>query len=804
MLSISKPIRGFDQAEYYLSLAGADDYYLDGKEPPGFWLGDGAKALGLVGTVEPEVFRRLFRGLSPDGQTALVHNARSARRRAGWDLTWSVPKSVSVAWSQADLGTRLQIEAAVNGSVHQGVRYLESVGVVSRKGEDGIHRERAKLVFAAYPHSTSRKLDPQLHVHCILMNVAVRPDGTTGSIEPKELFRHLHAADGIFKAELATQLERTLNLRARRVERWFELEGVPERLLKEFSKRRQEIEAMMTERGWTGAKAAESVAFATRATKVAIEREALFEQWRQVGRDHGWSTPELEALITSPRILRIPNAERQATRAQALKRLTDFDSHFALRDLTRALAEEAQGRGLGAQEIHQLRDCLFQDHQILPVGYRNHETRYSTPEMLQLERQFLGAARRLHGRSVALTPESSAEVPMPVHHRDLTREQSDLVRAVTGSMGGLHLISGWAGTGKTFAFRTARELWQAQGLDVHGCSLSGKAASGLQEGTDVPSMTLHRLLWGLGHSAIHLHPKSVVLVDEAAMVGTRQLLELTTHCLRSNAKLVLAGDTGQLQSIEAGGGFAALQKEFGASTLTEIQRQRESWARQAVKDFALGNTAQALDAYEKRGLVHARPSPESAEQALVRRWMECQEPSVILGGTNAEVGRINGMVQRHRLTVGQLEGEPAKLGDMMVYTHDRVVFTRNSPSIGVFNGDLGTVSGRERDILEIRLDHGRTVTVNLNQYGHLRLAYALTTHKAQGMTSENAFILVGRMQNREMTYVQASRARGDTEFFLGTEDRQSTAHRMSISQPKELASTLNESQGLKLELELNP
>src|ERR1041384_8090355 len=167
MLSISKPIIGAGQGEYYLTLAATDDYYLESEgEPPGFWLGAGAEAMGLQGTLVPDHFRQLLRGRSSDGKK-LVHNADSKKRRAAWDLTWSVPKSVSVAWSQADDNTRATIEACVRQAARAGIAYLESLGVVSRRGEDGVLREKCRLIFAAFEHSTSRAQDPQLHVHTI-------------------------------------------------------------------------------------------------------------------------------------------------------------------------------------------------------------------------------------------------------------------------------------------------------------------------------------------------------------------------------------------------------------------------------------------------------------------------------------------------------------------------------------------------------------------------------------------------------------------------------------------------------------
>ena len=264
MLSISPPIRAA-QGEYYLKLAKADDYYLDASEPPGFWLGQGAAALSLIGEIKPDDFRTLLSGRSPDGRK--VRNADSIKRRSGWDLSWSAPKSVSVAWSQATPEIRQDIEAALQAAVVFGISYLETIGVVSRVGENGIVRDPAKLVFACFVHSTSRAQQPQLHVHSVLQNLAVRSDGKVGTLEPRALFRHQLAAGALFRVQLAYELEQRLGLRARREGRCFEITGVDRELIATFSQRRQEIEAALKAWGKSGPKAAEMAALATRAHK---------------------------------------------------------------------------------------------------------------------------------------------------------------------------------------------------------------------------------------------------------------------------------------------------------------------------------------------------------------------------------------------------------------------------------------------------------------------------------------------------------------------------------------------------------
>lgn len=806
MLSISKPIRGAAQCEYYLNLASLDDYYLDREEPPGFWLGNGAQALGLKGQVAEDEFRNLFRGFSPDGYQALVRNTRSFGRRCGWDLTWSAPKSVSTFWSQAPEPVRLQVEAALRDAVREGVQYLEGVGILSRRGEDGVIRDPARLILAAYLHSTSRLHDPQLHIHTVLMNVGVRPDGSTGTLDPRELFRHQHAAGAVFRAELAAQLETRLGLRAVREGRSFELLGVDRELMETFSKRRFEILAKLEEKGLSGAKAAEIAAFATRTRKTHIPRAELFENWQAIGRAHHWTRRNVELLVGAPFPGRNRSQEITQAGRKALEALTDHESHFSLRQLTQAVAEEAQGRGLGAQDIHHIREALVRSGQAIRVGERRREGQFSTPEMIAIERELLEAAARLKSAETCIPGIDAIIDDVVSRHPELSAEQRQAVLAVTQSFGGLQLISGMAGTGKTFSFRVARDAWEAEGLTVHGASLSGKAAAGLEEGSGIRSQTLHRLLWGIQQGAITLGTHSVVLVDEAAMVGTRQLRDIVDACERAQAKLVLAGDAGQLQPIEAGGAFGKLALSHGATSLTEIRRQREEWARDAVKDFAAGRAARALTAFLERGRVDLTGSPSSAEKRLVADWTRSAvaDPAsaAIFAGTNAEVARLNSMVQEIRRHAGYLRGEPLIVSETPLFAGDRVLFTRNSPALGIFNGEPGTVSEVSRSTLTVVRDHGPPVTLDTTAYPHLVLAYAFTTHKSQGMTVSQAFVLTGSMQCRELTYVQASRAREATRFYVGGEQIERLTERMEQCKAKEMAVTLIDTPGPSLELNL--
>jgi len=798
MLTLSRAIKA-GQGEYYLSLATADDYYLSGEEPSGYWLGSGAVALGLGGDVEPAAFRHLLRGLSPEGTRKLVRNV-DAERRAGWDLTWSVPKSVSVAWSQANSETRGQIEACVRKAVAAGVRYLEAVAGLTRRGADGHIREPAKLILAAFLHSTSRAQDPQLHIHTVLLNVGVRLDGTTGTIEPRELYRHQMAAGALFRAELAAVLEAELGLRSRREGRAFEVLGVDPDLIAFFSKRRQEIEAELARFGQSGAKAAEAANFATRRAKEARPREALFREWQRIGREHHWSEKQLSWLLHAPFPPRLPAWEQSAAQTEALIAITTTQSHFSARQLLQVVAECCQGRALGAVTALALRNEMLRFSEVVPLVELKGEFQFTTREILALEGAARGRAEGMNARR-ELFPDRPVQEALS-RHPGLTTEQQEALRHVCAGRGGVSLVQGLAGTGKSTLFAVAREVWEAQGFSVLGAALAGKAALGLQQSTGIECTTVHRLLEDLRSRYLPLDCQSVILLDEASMIGTRQLAEVIDRCAAAGASLVLCGDVRQLQAVELGGLFAALAERLPSARLTEIRRQREDWTKQAVKDLAYGRADDALLAYEARGLLTEKKHVVTATDRLMEDWKREALPelasSVILASTRQDVMELNRRAQAERQRLGQLGTLGVKAGPNTLFPEDRVLFTRNSSLLGVCNGDLGSVQKCFGSSIHVRLDDGRLVTADLEQYPCLQLGYALTTHKAQGMTVERSFILTGAaLTHREMAYVQASRARGTTRWYV-SDDREDVTRRMAQSHEKLAAITLAE--GLELSL----
>lgn len=310
ILSISA-MSGAGRGNYYLSLA-REDYYTKGGEPLGVYLGKGAEALGLEGTVQPRELRNLLLGRSPNGGLDLVRNAGQDDRQSGWDFCFSPPKSVSATWSLAPSEVRQQIQRAQFEAVRDTFAFLEREAGIVRLGAGGQVHEKAGLVAAAFEHGTSRAQDPQLHTHLLVINLGVS-GGTTRTIASRPLYRLKMLAGRHYRELLAANLQRDLGVEIRRSRWGFEIEGIPERICSAYSSRREQIVSALAERGLTSAIAAKIAALNTRPVKQVLPREQLFAMWQEKGRELGFGPREVELLLARARERNI--ADRRALAA---------------------------------------------------------------------------------------------------------------------------------------------------------------------------------------------------------------------------------------------------------------------------------------------------------------------------------------------------------------------------------------------------------------------------------------------------------------------------------------------------------
>ncbi|MEL6467981.1 MAG: AAA family ATPase, partial [Pseudomonadota bacterium] len=368
---------------------------------------------------------------------------------------------------------------------------------------------------------------------------------------------------------------------------------------------------------------------------------------------------------------------------------------------------------------------------------------------------------------------------------ELSDEQSAAIKHVLSDQQ-LSQVVGLAGAGKSTMLATAAEAWRREGITVHGAALAGKAAEGLQDASNIPSRTLasFEMSWANGHEPIS--KGDILVVDEAGMIGTRQLARVTAKMQEVGAKLVLVGDPDQLQPIEAGTPFRDLVDRNGAATLTEVRRQKEDWQRQATHNLSQGNTAQAVAAYREVGAVSEHIKQDDAIEALAERYAmdtlrsHKDTARIALAHKRKDVHALNQSIR------AALRSEDDQREDVLMQTDtgkrafgdgDRIVFTRNDKELGVKNGMLGTVHRATEGKVSVALDGSsdHRLTFDPRDYQSFDHGYAVTIHKSQGVTVDQAYVLGSRSMDEHLAYVAMTRHREDMQLFTSVEDRPSWA-----------------------------
>lgn len=461
----------------------------------------------------------------------------------------------------------------------------------------------------------------------------------------------------------------------------------------------------------------------------------------------------------------------------ALDAITHRQATFTNRDLAMFVHRHSDGK----DQFDVVMAAVKSSPDLVALGQDGRgEDRFTSKSMIETEQRLERAtatldARRHHGvadrhRELALSRALERGL-------DLSTEQRGALEHVTSSRGVSNVV-GYAGTGKSAMLGVAREAWEAAGYQVQGAALSGIAAEGLEHGSGIASRTLASLEHQWANDRERLTDKHVLVIDEAGMIGTRQLERVLSEAERQGAKVVLVGDPQQLQAIEAGAAFRSVAERHGAVEIMDIRRQQDDWQREATRELATGRTGEAIGRYAEAGHVHAADTREAARAKLVDGWDRDRQhypdaSRIILTHTNDEVRALNEEVRDRLKANGALGAEVAitvERGERMFAENDRIMFLRNERSIGVKNGSLGTVQNVDRMRMAVMLDDGRSIAFDLKDYAHVDHGYAATIHKAQGMTVDRVQVLATPGVDSHSTYVALSRHREQVDLYYGRDD----------------------------------
>jgi hypothetical protein len=465
--------------------------------------------------------------------------------------------------------------------------------------------------------------------------------------------------------------------------------------------------------------------------------------------------------------------------------LTATASTFARQDIIAALGGELAGATRA--ELEGLADRFLTERTVAVVAERAvEERRWSTPELLGVEQRLVAAATDRIGEQTAVVSHDAVRAALQAHPTAGVDQQA-MVRDLCQGGAGVTLVVGKAGTGKTFALGAARHAWQLDGYRPLACAPTGIATVTLEGEGFEEVATCDRLLADLDRGHEQLDSRTVLVVDEAGMLGSRKLARLLEHAEQARAKVVLVGDDRQLAAIDAGGGFRALRLRLGASELTENRRQQQAWEREALELVRSGLVEEAVAAYRAHDRVVCAESKPAATLALLQDWWQAwqdaeRDPArdvIVLAGRRAEVDRLNSACQQLLAAGGRLGPERLQVADLQLAVGDRVVCGRNAINpLGVANGTRGTITTLDLDArsLTLRLDGKDPREVTLPRWyldGRQRternrrvdLAYATTGHRAQGLTRWRALVRLTGAEDSNWLYVQLSRARHQTTLY---------------------------------------
>lgn len=479
-----------------------------------------------------------------------------------------------------------------------------------------------------------------------------------------------------------------------------------------------------------------------------------FEDHQRIARENG------EKLLKEPEI--------------ALHAITRNQSTFTHQDLARFVNRHS----VDAEQFEQVYEKIKSSHEMVFIGIDDKgRERYTTHTMLALESQMMENASKLNQNLSHHVDDRLKEAACTT--RTLTTEQTAAFEHIL-SEGNLKSVVGFAGTGKSYLLGAAREAWIAAGYRVQGATLSGIAAENLQQSSGIESRTVASFEYHWDRGNKHLTSKDILVIDEAGMLGSRQMARLVQEAHDTGAKIVLIGDPRQLQAIEAGAAFRAISRRHGYAELSEIYRQKEDWQREATKELALGKTMDGIHRYQEHGHVHSFETQALAKQAILEHWQETRIESpdktqIMLTTTRDDAHDLNALARQIRKENGELGFERRfafNAGERDIAVGERIYFLKNNTDLDVKNGTMGTVVNMYDNRLLVQLDNPdrKPVEVDITKYRDIDYSYAATTHKAQGVTVDKSYVLASKYMDSHGTYVGMSRHKEEAHLIYSREE----------------------------------
>ena len=628
-----------------------DDYYSHEEGPNrSRWVGAGATRLNLTGGVEQETFQQVLQGKSPDGQPLFSRKIDPATRRAATDFTFSAPKSISVAaLVQGDQRVIQAHHTAVDRSLQVLEERYAQTRVTTENGRRTV--QTGNLIAAVFPHGTSREAEPQLHSHCVVMNATQLDNGSWYSFSNDSAIMNKKLLGQIYQNELAVELKKIGYEVAPREHGQFDIKGYSPELLKTFSTRRAQIEALMAEWQASGKPVRdgeenvirsdvllrELANLQTRQAKPQIvEAAQLLQNWQSVLAVKGLSLPKLSSEQS------VVKTAKEITTATPSQIITDAIAHCGERDAifrTTAIEKFAFEHHIGELSIVELQQAIASHPELITVD--EDKGKVTTESALQLELSTIRLMQQGQGQVSAIT--SAEIVAASLGQSKLSTEQRSVIALSCQSTDQFIGWQGAAGAGKTYALSAFKEIAEGQGYEVSGYAPSAAAAHELGESLNIETNTVARLLLEASLAdakAEKRRKRKLWLIDEAGLLSMREAQSLLTRATEEQARVVFVGDTRQLSAVEAGNPFRSLQAGgMLTAHLDQARRQQQAELRQAVQMISQGEVGAGIQALERAGCISEIEEAQARGDRLVNDYLnltaEKREQTLLLSGTNA-------------------------------------------------------------------------------------------------------------------------------------------------------------------------
>lgn len=794
-----------------------DNYYTKDLSSLDSWQGAISKKLDLEGKkIEPQIFDNFIKKMTKR------NGGNDNKKRVGIDLTFSCPKSISLAMAKDDETKKDMLEAEQK-AIKEALEEIEKNGGFTfrtTKNKVTTEHEADNLLIGKFNHFVNRNGELDLHTHCVVFNLTEK-DGKEYSLNAKEILKKQTEWGLLFRQKMAKNLQAkgyklTITDSKKGL---FELAGFDRETIEKYSSRRLEILKKMEADGTSGSREAMKANLQTRKTKKQVDLDKIYNKVRQ-------------EIFVNEKVKILKGRAKKNYFLAEQKKIADEVISEMERETFAFTKDQLKKRIMSAgvlQNIDEKRaeKLINENEKLVNLGNKELENGtikqfFTTEKNINIEDNIIAKMNQEKGTiKTALSEEKSEKLLDEICKNGgytPNREQVNAIHHILTNKDRIVGVQGLAGTGKTYSFTLVKKMADRENIEVKGICFTGKASEGLQADSGIESTTIHSFLnklekdsginsginsgikqdWDLS-KVKSTGKKQIWVVDEAGLVDNRMMNYLIEASIKADAKLVLTGDYQQLPPVGAGEPMKNLiDNGMATAYMEDIRRQKDIELLNAVRESVKGDTLNTYKILEQKNAYHEIADREKLQNEIIKKVTNIKQEedlkeNLLLVQTNTDRKNYNDKIQKvfieqGRLTTGnifKIENSEGRQERRKIYEGDRIVLLANDSmcfreikgGLGytktkVNNGTMGTVKRVANDKIVVSLDNGKMVYFSPQKYKKFDLAYAVTNYKAQGMTVKNCIVDMttkGKSNNRNALYVNISRAKFKAEVY--TDDK---------------------------------